>query len=73
MNLDVKMLPRPAVLSGAFDVSSQSKEKLHVRSKRKSKIIKIYADRVPKPHSRLIFFFNLMIERSNISNTKDHA
>ena len=42
MNLDVKILPRPAVLSGAFDISSQSKQKLHVRSKWKSEMVQIY-------------------------------
>ena len=40
-------------LSRVFDISSQSKQKL--RSKRRSKIVKIYAnlDRVSKPPSRL--------------------
>ena len=44
-------------LSGAFDISSQSKQKLRskVKSSSKSKIVKIYAnyDRVSKPPSRL--------------------
>ena len=42
-------------LSGVFDLSSHSKQKL--RSKRRSKIVKIYAnyDRVSKPQSRLWF------------------